>query len=82
MDASLAATPWAWVYYVSFVVLAVFVVINLFIAIVINNLETAKREQEPAAGPEREPLVRRLAGMRAELEAIEAELRKTGPRNG
>ncbi|MBK6406963.1 MAG: ion transporter [Holophagales bacterium] len=52
MDASLAATPWAWVYYVSFVVLAVFVVINLFIAIVINNLETAKREQKPAAGSE------------------------------
>lgn len=81
MDASLAATPWAWVYYVSFVVLAVFVVINLFIAIVINNLETAKREQEPAAGSESEPLARRLAGMRAELEAIEAELRKTGPGN-
>ncbi len=78
MNASLSATSWAWIYYVSFVVLAVFVVINLFIAIVINNLETAKREQEPAAGSEREHLARRLAGMRKELEAIEAELRPPG----
>jgi hypothetical protein len=54
------------------------VVINLFIAIVINNLETTKREQEPAAGSEREPLARRLAKMREELEAIEAELRTPG----
>jgi voltage-gated sodium channel len=63
---------------VSFVVLAVFVVINLFVAIVINDLEAAKREQERAAGSEREPLARRLAGMRKELEAIEAELRPPG----
>jgi hypothetical protein len=54
------------------------VVVNLFIAIVINNLETEKREQEPAAGPEREPVARRLAAVRKELEAIEAELRPPG----
>jgi voltage-gated sodium channel len=51
MDASLPATRWARVYYVSFVVLAVFVVINLFVAIVINNLESAKRE-DARPGPE------------------------------
>ncbi len=44
MNGSMAATGWAWVYYVSFVVLAVFVVINLFIAIVINSLEAAHLE--------------------------------------
>ena len=37
MNASLAATGWASIYYVSFVVLAVFVVINLFIAISCNQ---------------------------------------------
>ena len=80
MDASLAATPWAWVYYVSFVVLAVFVVINLFIAIVINNLETAKREQHASAGPEKDALAARLGDIRERLEAIEEELRASpGP---
>jgi len=58
MDASLAATRWAWVYYTTFVVLAVFVVINLFIAIVINNLEAAKVEERaghPGCPPTRRP---------------------------
>ena len=80
MDASLAATRWAWVYYVSFVVLAVFVVINLFIAIVINNLEAAKREHEPAS--ERGTLAARLARLREEIEGIESELRSPGRERG
>lgn len=75
MDASLAATRWAWAYYVSFVVLAVFVVVNLFIAIVINNLEAAKREQEPRAAGRRDALAARLARVREEVEHVEAELR-------
>jgi voltage-gated sodium channel len=80
MVASLAATPWAWVYYVSFVVLAVFVVINLFIAIVINNLEAAKREQHASARPEKHALAARLGDIRERLETIEEELRASqGP---
>jgi voltage-gated sodium channel len=75
MNGSLAATGWAWVYYVSFVVLAVFVVVNLFIAIVINNLEAAKREEHGATDPTTEALVVRLAGIREQLESIESALR-------
>ncbi|MEE9304424.1 MAG: ion transporter [Thiotrichaceae bacterium] len=41
---SMQVTPWAWVYYISFIVIATFVIINLFIAIVLDNMETAKRE--------------------------------------
>lgn len=37
--------PYAWAYFVSFVVLGTFVVVNLFIAVVLNNLEQAKAEQ-------------------------------------
>ena len=75
MDGSLAATGWAWVYYVSFVVIAVFVVVNLFIAIVINNLEAAKRDEHVAATSQTGVLVARLGGIRKELEAIESALR-------
>lgn len=81
MDASLPATRWAWVYYVSFVVLAVFVVVNLFIAIVINNLEAAKREERRAAEPDRPTLAARLARIRESLEEIEGEL-VPGPASG
>jgi hypothetical protein len=48
----MTAHPWAWAYFASFVVLAVFIVVNLFIAVVINNLEAAKAEErrEEASG--------------------------------
>ena len=45
MYAAMAVKPWAWVYFVSFVVLGTFVVVNLFIAVVINNLDEAKAER-------------------------------------
>ena len=77
MDASLAATPWAWIYYVSFVVLAVFVVVNLFIAIVINNLEAVKREEQ-AAGAEAADLATRLDAIDGRLASIEAALNVPG----
>jgi len=75
MNTSLAATDWAWVYHVSFVVLAVFVVINLFIAIVINNLEAAKRDEHVPTDSQTEALAARLAGIREQLGAIESALR-------
>lgn len=37
--------PWAWIYFVSFVIMGTFVIINLFIAVVLNNLEQAKADQ-------------------------------------
>ncbi len=36
--------PLSWIYFVSFVVMGTFVIINLFIAVVLNNLEEAKQE--------------------------------------
>jgi len=53
MRKSSEVTPWAWLYYLSFIVIAVFVVINLFIAVVINNLEKVRSEE--SAGNEGEP---------------------------
>jgi hypothetical protein len=60
---------------VSFVVLAVFVVINLFIAIVINNLEAAKRDERGPVESQTAALAARLAGIRDQLETIESALR-------
>jgi voltage-gated sodium channel len=45
MYTAMEANDWAWIYFVSFIVMGTFVIINLFIAIVINNLEQAKAEQ-------------------------------------
>ena len=45
MYAALEHHWWAWIYFVSFVVVGTFVVINLFIAVVINSLDEAKQER-------------------------------------
>lgn len=53
MYTAMQVYPWAWIYFVSFVVVGTFVVINLFIAVVLNNLEQAKQERLESM---REPL--------------------------
>jgi voltage-gated sodium channel len=45
MYTALELYDWAWVYFISFIFMGAFVIINLFIAVVLNNLEEAKAEQ-------------------------------------
>lgn len=45
MYTALLLHPLAWIYFISFVVVGTFVVINLFIAIIINNLDETKLER-------------------------------------
>lgn len=75
--ALLPERPWAWIFFASFIVVAVFVVINLFIAVVINNLEKAREKEQQiadAGSPEHEVLAR-VAALRREIEELESALR-------
>ncbi len=76
MYAAMAAKPWAWVYFVSFVVLGTFVVINLFIAVVINNLDEAKTERlrELTEAPNPEEILAELKETQAALIRIQSHL--------
>ena len=76
--------PWAWIYFVSFVVLGTFVVINLFIAVVINNLDEAKQErlQSLEQPPSRDELLRELRATQASLRRLEEQLRQPEPPDG
>jgi voltage-gated sodium channel len=42
MDAVQEENPWAWVYFLTFILVGTFVMLNLFIAVVINNLDASK----------------------------------------
>lgn len=42
MEKAMELHPWSWVYFISFVLIGTFVMLNLFIAVVINNLESSK----------------------------------------
>ena len=93
MDAGMEVHPWSWVYFVSFVMIAAFVVINVLIGIVLNSMEEAREAERRTAVRERlgaerpglvdpdasAPVVERIAILRAALDELEAEL-SAGPR--
>ena len=84
MYAAMAHHWWAWAYFVSFVVVGTFVVINLFIAVVLNNLDEAKAQRlnELMTPPSREELLRELLETQASLKRLEDRLRDAPPRAG
>jgi voltage-gated sodium channel len=79
--AVIGPNPWAWVYFSSFVFVAVFVVVNLFIAVVINNLESVKHEQQIDAdrGNAHHELLAAIETARHRLTELEDRLRATPP---
>ena len=64
----------AWIYFVSFVVLGTFVVVNLFIAVVLNNLEEAKLERLEALQGPPDKLVTQLRETQAMLVKLQKSL--------
>jgi len=80
METAMEALPWAWVYFVTFVLIGTFVMLNLFIAVVINNLEASKVEELNAlsAPPTHDELVRELERTRAALDALQRRLAAAG----
>lgn len=46
MDAVLPAHGWAWFYFISFILIATYIMFNLFIGVIVNNLQEAKAEPE------------------------------------
>jgi voltage-gated sodium channel len=75
MYAAMEMNSLMWIYFVSFVVIATFVVINLFIAVVINNLEEAKKDRQilGLADAER-TVVHQLLSMRDALDRLEGRI--------
>ena len=76
MYTALETHPLAWLYFVSFVIIGTFVVINLFIAIIINNLDEAKldRLRDIETPVSREELLREIRATQDALVRLEARL--------
>ena len=90
MGAVIETHPWAWLYFISYVLIASFLLINMVIAILINSLEEvqameaiekrlarrrAEREGEHVAG---QAVVERLSRIRETLDELEDELHLDG----
>ena len=83
MDDAMDVHPWSWIYFVSFIMVAAFIVINVLIGIVLNSMEEAReieRRRKLSEGRQREapvapaPVVERIAILRAALDELEEEL--------
>ena len=81
METALEMHWWAWIYFVSFVLIGTFVVLNLFIAVVINNLEQSKVEQlEELEKPvTQDDVLRELDRTNRALRDLQAALAKLPP---
>jgi voltage-gated sodium channel len=88
MDAAMDIEPWAWVYFVSFILVAAFIVLNVLIGIVLNSMEEAREIDRRRALRERygvtrpspvdpeahAPVAERIAILRDALDELELEL--------
>lgn len=74
--------PWAWIFFLPFIIITSFAVLNLFIAIIVNTMQSqheAERQDEiaalrVAAHDESETLSQQIAGLREEVLALRALL--------
>jgi voltage-gated sodium channel len=77
MEEAMEIHSWSWIFFVSFILIAAFVVINVFIAIVLNSMEEAREleRREPLPGEEHiAPVAERIAMLRTALDELEREL--------
>ena len=68
-----------WIYFVSFVIVGTFVIINLFIAVVLNNLEEAKQErlEQLQSPPSKDALLKELKQTQAALAKLQNSLEQS-----
>lgn len=73
---------WAWIYFVSFVILATFVIINLFIGIVVTNVQEARELQlaELQHDPGRQEVIEELRRTQTALKKVQEHLAKQDAR--
>ncbi len=88
MDQAMEIEPWAWVYFVSFILVAAFIVLNVLIGVVLNAMEEARELDRRRALRERygvtrpspvdpeahAPVAERIAILRGALDELELEL--------
>ena len=73
--------PYAWAFFVPFILIVTFAVLNLFIAIIVNSMhEAASEDDEQAAAHDAalEKLSEELRGLRREIEVLTAKVSEKG----
>jgi voltage-gated sodium channel len=96
MDSAQAIHSWSWIFFVSYIVLASFLLFNVLIAVVLTSMEAAReedarlaralrrelREAEEVIHDEREELVEAMRSLRDAVDELEDRLEGTGDGSG
>jgi|SRR5688572_15782593 voltage-gated sodium channel len=84
METALEVHAWAWIYFVTFIMIGTFIVLNLFIAVVINNLDASKAAEleELRAPVTHEEILGELARTQKALAELQRRLEALPPRTG
>ncbi|KGA97090.1 cation transporter [Alkalihalobacillus alcalophilus ATCC 27647 = CGMCC 1.3604] len=77
--------PWAWTYFIAFVLVGTFIIFNLFIGVIVNNVEKANedevkdkvKEKEEAAQKQMDSLHEELKEIKQYLKSIEKQNRSS-----
>lgn len=76
----LAEFPFAWAFFVPFIVITTFAVLNLFIAVIVSAMQSQYHEEaeqaETAAHAERELLLEEVRALRGEVTALRTQLER------
>ena len=85
LDQAQEVSPFASVFFLSYVLIAAFVVLNLVLGIVVGSMEEAREEEEARLRKEEEDehtsLVELVIGLRKQLDLVEAEIGELARRN-
>ncbi|PSL50801.1 voltage-gated sodium channel [Salsuginibacillus halophilus] len=76
----LAIDPWAWFYFVAFILVGTFVIFNLFIGVIVNNVEKANEADQDNEEDGADPLIpdtntKELQQLREEVSELKEMLR-------
>ena len=73
MEQGMEVHPWSWIYFVSFALVAAFVVLNVLIGVVLNSMEEAREleRRAPLGRDDVAPVAERIAILRSALDKLE-----------
>jgi voltage-gated sodium channel len=74
LRAGMEIHPWSWIYFVSYVLVAGFLLINVLIGIVLNAMESVRREERAAVRAEQQELAELVQALRDTVDDLDDRL--------
>jgi voltage-gated sodium channel len=68
--------PSAWIFFLIFIFIATFIVVNLFVAVIVDSINSAKDEAHHEKGMTTSHVIEKLNELRIELAELKEQLKK------